>query len=116
MPEGIVNFKDWQKLDLRVGKILSSERVENTDQLYKIEVDLGSEKIIIVSGLVPYYSEEQLIGKKIIVFCNLEPRTIRGIKSKGMLLAAVTEDESGKEKECRLLQPDGEIELGARVS
>jgi methionyl-tRNA synthetase len=114
--EGIVTFKDWQKLDLRVAQIQKAERVENTDNLYKIDVDLGNEKRTIVSGLVPYYSEDELKDKKIILFCNLDPRTIRGIESKGMILAAVTEDENGKEKECRLLQPDADIELGSQVS
>lgn len=111
-----ISFKDWQKLDLRVGKILNVEYVEGADKLYKLTVDLGNEKRTLVSGLVPYYTEEQLKNKKVIVFCNLEPRTIRGIESKGMVLAAVTYDKEGKEKECRLLEPDGEIELGSRVS
>ncbi len=112
----IVKFKDWQKLELRVGKIISAEIVEGTDQLYKIEVDLGTEKRTLVSGLRQYYTKEQLEGKKVIVFCNLEPRTIKGIESKGMILAACTYDEQGKEKEVKLLEPDGEIGLGARVS
>jgi len=114
--EGIVSFKDWQKLDLRVGKIMSAEKIRGTDTLYKVEVDLGTEKRILVSGLVPYYTEDQLKDKRVIVFCNLEPRMIRGIESRGMVLAAVTYNEKGKEKECRLLEPDDEIELGARVS
>ncbi len=113
--EGIVSFNDWQKLDIRVGKILKAEPVEGTDTLYKMEVDLGKEKRIIVSGLKQYYTEEQLKDKRVIIFCNLEPRTIRGIESKGMVLAAVTYDEQGKEKECRLLMPDDEIEVGAKV-
>ncbi len=115
MMGGIVSFNDWQKLDIRVGKILKAEPIEGTDTLYKLEVDLGKEKRIIVAGIRPYYKEEQLKNKKIIVFCNLEPRKIRGIESKGMLLAATTYDKNGKEKECKLLEPDKDIELGGRV-
>lgn len=115
MDKETIKFSDWQKLDIRVGKIISAEAVEGTDTLYKIEVDLGKEKRIIVSGLRQYYPKEQLEGKKVIIFCNLKPRTIRGIESKGMILAAVTYDENGKEKECKLLQPDDEIGLGAEV-
>ncbi|GAI87582.1 unnamed protein product [marine sediment metagenome] len=111
----IIKFHDWQKFDIRVGKILKAEPIEGTDTLYKIEVDLGKEKRTIVSGLRKYYTKEQLEGKRVIIFCNLEPRTIRGIESKGMVLAAVTYDKKGKEKECKLLKPDDKIELGARV-
>ncbi len=110
-----VKFKDWQALDLLVGEIKSVERVEGTDKLYKMEVDLGDKNQTVVSGLVPYYTEDQLKGKKIILFCNLEARTIKGIESKGMVLAAVTYDKDGKEVECKLLEPDGKIENGAKV-
>ena len=113
--EEIIKFKDWEKLDLRVGKIISVEKVENADKLYKLEIDLKTEKRTVVSGLVPYYTEEQLKNKRIILFCNLEPRTIKGIESHGMVLAAGTYDEKGKEKEVKLLEPDDEVELGSRV-
>lgn len=115
MVEEIVKFSDWQNLDLRVGQIKKVEKVDGADKLYKVEVDLGNETQVVVSGLVPYYTEEQLQDKKIILFCNLEPRTIRGIESKGMVLAAVTYDKDGKEVECKLLEPDADIELGAKV-
>ena len=116
MSEEIIKFSDWQKLDIRVGKILKAEPIEGTDTLYKLEVDLGKEKRIIVAGIRPYYKEDELKDKKVIVFCNLEPRTIRGIESRGMVLAAVTYDENGKEKECRLLEPDDEVELGSQIT
>lgn len=113
--ENTINFKDWQKSDIRVGKILSAEPIENTDNLYKMEIDLGDETRTIVSGLRKYYTEEQLKDKKIIFFCNLEPKTIRGIESRGMVLAAVKYDDDGKEVECKLLEPDADIEVGAGV-
>jgi len=107
-----IKFSDWQKLDLRVGQVKSVEKIPDTNNLYKLEVDLGDKTQTVVSGLVPYYTEEQLKNKKIILFTNLEPRIIRGIESNGMVLAAVSEDE----KDVRLLQPDDGVELGARVS
>ncbi|MDP2926242.1 MAG: hypothetical protein Q8N99_07735 [Nanoarchaeota archaeon] len=112
MVEGIVSFSDWQKLDLRVGEILEIEDVAGADKLYKLKIDLGTETRTLVAGLKPYYIKDELGGKRCIVFCNLEPRRIKGIESKGMLLAAVNDDQS----EVKLLQPDGEIELGCRVS
>ena len=108
----IIKFSDWQKLDLRTGKILEVSDIEGADKLYKLEIDLGKEKRTLVAGLKPYYKKEELKGKTCIVFTNLEPRKIRGIESQGMILAAVNEDES----KVRLLQPDEEIETGCRVS
>ncbi len=111
----IIKFKDWQKLDIRVGKIINAEDVGGADKLYKLEVDLGSEKTTLVAGIKEYYTKEQLKDKRIIVFTNLEPKKLRGIESKGMLLAAVRYDEDDNEVECKLLEPDDDIELGARV-
>ncbi len=113
--EGIVTFDDWQKLELRVGKILEVEIVPNADKLYKLTIDLVDEKRTVVSGLREYYTEEQLQNKIIILFCNLQPRKIKGIESKGMVLAAVKEDEAGT-KSVKLLQPDEGAEVGSRIS
>ncbi|MBL7059249.1 methionine--tRNA ligase subunit beta [Candidatus Pacearchaeota archaeon] len=110
--EGIVQFSEWQKLDLRTAKILKAEEIEGADKLYKLEIDLGFEKRTLVAGLKPYYSQEELENKNIIVFTNLAPRTIRGVESKGMILAASNE---GHEK-VRLLQTDSDIEFGSRIS
>ena len=107
-----INFSDWQKLDLRVGEILEVEEIDGADKLYKLKIDLGTETRILVAGLKPYYTKQELEGKRCIVFCNLEPRTIKGIESKGMVLAAVNDDKS----EVKLLNPDGVSELGWRVS
>lgn len=111
MPEGIIEFKDWSKLDLRVGQIIEVEDIEGADKLYKMTIDISSEKRIVCAGLKQYYSKDELKDKKIVFFVNLAPRTIRGIESQGMILAAVSDDES----EVRLVQPDGEIEVGSRV-
>ena len=107
-----IKFSDWQKLDLRIGKILEVEDIEGADKLYKLEIDLGKEKRTLVAGLKPYYKKEELMGKTCIVFTNLEPRKIRGIESQGMILAATDEDLSN----VRLLQPDADIEVGSGVS
>ena len=106
-----VKFSDWQNLDLRAGKILEAEDIEGADKLYRLEIDLGTEKRTLVAGLKPYYKKEELKEKPCIVFTNLEPKTLRRIESKGMILAAVSKDE-GK---VRLLQPDKDIELGSKV-
>lgn len=112
MVEGIVSFSDWEKLDLRVGEILEIEDVPGADKLYKLKIDLGTETKTVVAGLKQHYTREELEGKRCILFCNLEPRKLRGIESQGMILAAVNDDHS----EVKLLQPDGEIELGSVVS
>jgi len=110
--EGIVEFDDWQKLELRVGKVVEVEDIEGADKLYKLTIDIGNEKKTVCSGLKDYYSKEDLQDKKVILFVNLKPRMLRGIESQGMILAATTEGE----KEVRLLEPDADIEIGARVT
>lgn len=100
-----ISFSDWQKLDLRVGKILKVEDIEGADKIYKLSVDLGKElgKRTIVAGIKPYYKKEELKGKSCVIFTNLEPRKIRGVESQGMLLAATSEDES----EVKILETEG---------
>jgi len=110
--EGIVEFNDWQKLDLRVAQIVEVEDIEGADQLYKMTLDIGTDKKTVCAGIKEHYSKENLKDKKVILFVNLKPRTLRGIESQGMILAAVTEGETIV---C-LLEPDGEIPLGSRVT
>jgi len=108
-----VDFSDWEKLDLRVGKILKVEDIEGADKLYKLEVDLGKElgKRILCAGIKKYYSKEDLEGKKIVVFANLKPRMLRGIESQGMLLAASEKDD----KKVVLISPEADIEVGSKI-
>jgi len=110
-----VDFKDWQKLDLRVGEIIEVEDIAGADKLYKLTVNLGAEKRILVAGIKEFYTKEELKGRKCIVFTNLEPKTLRGVESKGMILAAVAYDEEGNEVKVQLLQPDADIEIGSKV-
>jgi methionyl-tRNA synthetase len=110
--EGIIEFSDWQKVDLRVAQILEVEDIEGADKLYKLSIDLGSEKRTICAGIKEYYTKDELKGKKIIVFTNLAPRKIKGIDSQGMLLAAVSEGE----KDIVLVVPEKDAQVGWRVS
>ena len=106
-----INFSDWNKLDLRVGKILKVEDIEGADKLYKLEVDIGDEKRTLAAGTKKFYKKEELKGRKCVVFVNLEPKKLRGIESKGMLLAAVNEDES----KVILIEPKLEAKEGAKI-
>ena len=83
-----ITIDDFAKIDLRVAKILSAERVPKTDKLMKIQVQLGEEERTIVSGIAQYYTPEELVGRNVIVIKNLKPTKLRGIMSYGMLLAA----------------------------
>lgn len=113
MVEGIVDFKDWQKIDLRVGKIIDVEDIEGADKLYKLVVDIGLEfgEKIVCAGIKKHYSKKELKNKKIILFVNLAPRMMRGIESQGMILAAVNSDES----KVILISPEKDIEVGSWV-
>ena len=71
-----INFSDWEKLDLRVGTILKAEDIEGADKLYKLSIDLGDEKRILVAGIKQHYSKKDLKGKQIIVVANLEARNL----------------------------------------
>ncbi len=90
----MIEFDDFAKIELRAGTILAAEKVAKADKLLKLEVDLGSEKRTIVSGIALHYSPEEIVGKQVSVVVNLAPRKMRGIESAGMILMA--EDASGK--------------------
>jgi methionyl-tRNA synthetase len=83
-----ITYEDFDKLDLRVGKVIEAEKVPKADKLLKLIVDLGFEKRTILSGIAEYYQPEELVGKLVTVVANLAPRKIRGIESQGMLLMA----------------------------
>lgn len=83
-----IDIADFQKLDFRVAEVKQAEKVEGTDKLLKLQIDVGGEPRQIVAGIAQHYKPEELVGKKIIVVANLKPATIRGVESRGMLLAA----------------------------
>ena len=105
----IINFDDFSKLNLRVGKIISAEEVEGSNKLIKMKVDIGDEERQIVAGISKYYSLDELTNKTVIVLINLEPRKIIGIESQGMLLASIDGDEVS------LLQTDKEMIPGSEI-
>ncbi len=90
----VIQFDDFSKIDLRTGTILSAEKVEKADKLLKLEIDLGFEKRIILSGIAEHFKPDEIVGRKVVVVANLAPRKIRGTESNGMILMA--EDKAGK--------------------
>ncbi|MFA5778054.1 MAG: hypothetical protein WC870_00995 [Candidatus Paceibacterota bacterium] len=108
----MINIEDFKKVEIVVGKILSAEKVPETDKLLKLSVDLGEiSPRQIVSGISLYFPDcSVLVGKKCMFVANLETRVIRGLESHGMILAVSTED--GK---FSLLEPNGEIPIGAHA-
>jgi methionyl-tRNA synthetase len=83
-----VSMDHFKKLDLRVGEVVSAAPVKGSDKLMRLEVDLGSERRVILSGIRPDYSAEEVVGMQVIVLCNLEPRKMMGAISQGMVLDA----------------------------
>ncbi len=110
-----VKFDEWKKLDLRVGEILEIEDIPGADKLYKLIINLGIEKRTLVAGIKEFYKKEELKGRKCIVFTNLEPKTLKGVQSKGMVLAAVSYNKEGNEEKVQLLLPDSDIKIGSKV-
>lgn len=104
-------FDDFAKIDLRVGTIVTAEKVEKADKLLKLSVDLGFETRTIVSGIALHFKPEDIIGKQVVVVANLAPRKMRGIESNGMILMA--EDKDGK---LHFVNPDSNINSGAPVN
>jgi methionyl-tRNA synthetase len=106
-----INYDDFAKLELKAGTVIACVKVEKTDKLLKLEIDLGPEKRTIVSGIAQHYTPEEMIGKQVIVVTNLAPRKMKGIESQGMILTA--EDSNGK---LQLLKPENPVHPGSNVS
>ena len=108
-----ISFEEFKKVELKVGEIKSVEDIATADKLYKIVVDLGSDAQVMVAGIkIHYPNKEELIGKKVAVVTNLEPRTLKGVDSNGMLLAASTPDKT----QIVLLTLDKDIPNGSTIS
>ncbi len=105
----MLSFAEFQKLDIRIGTITSAEKVEGTDKLLKLEVDLGDKPRQLVAGVADFYEVDEIIGKQVPVLTNLEPKTLRGVKSQGMILAT---DNKGQPV---MLHPDQEVPNGSIV-
>lgn len=109
----IITIDDFAKVDLRVAVVLAAERVPKTEKLLKLDLDLGSEQRTIVSGIAEFYEPEALVGKRIVIVANLKPARIRGVESRGMLLAA---GGRAPGEELGLITLDTDIAPGTRVS
>jgi methionyl-tRNA synthetase len=109
----IITIDDFAKVDLRVAVVLAAERVPKTEKLLKLDLDLGSEQRTIVSGIAEFYEPEALVGKRIVIIANLKPARIRGVESRGMLLAA---GGRAPGEELGLITLDTDIAPGTRVS
>jgi methionine--tRNA ligase beta chain len=105
-----ITFNEFQKIDLRIGKIIEASAVPESKKLIKILVDFGSEKRQAVAGLLKYYMPEELVGKKCVFLLNLQKRMLAGLESQCMVLAA--EDEAGN---VTVLQPEKDIVEGSKI-
>jgi methionyl-tRNA synthetase len=105
-----ISYDEFSKMDIRIAKILSAERVPKTDKLVKLELDTGIDRRTVVSGIAQHFSTEELPGKQVTILANLAPRKLRGIESHGMVLLA--EDASGK---LIFVLPEEDTDLGAAV-
>ena len=108
--DATIDIEEFRKTHLRVGKVIAAEKVEGAKKLLKLQVDLGSEVRQIISGIADKYSPEALLGKQIVLVVNLKPATIRGVESRGMLLAA--EDAEGR---ATIVTFDEPVQVGATV-
>lgn len=107
-----VGIDDFAKLDLRVARVIECEKVEKSEKLLKLKLDIGIETRQVVSGIAKFYKPEELIGKNVIMIANLKPAKLMGIESQGMILAAVY----GKDEKLAVVTVDADMPLGSRVS
>jgi methionine--tRNA ligase beta chain len=104
-----VDLKTFEKLDIRIGKVLEAERIEGYKKIMKLKVDVGDKTLEIIAGGAQFYEPEYFINKNVVVLTNLEPKIVAGVKSMGMLLAA---DFNGKPI---WLTVDQEVPPGTKV-
>ena len=107
----MITIDEFVKIDLRVGRVLSVERIEGSEKLLKLEVDLGEEgKRQILAGIGKSYAVEDVVGKQVIVVANLESRNMMGYESEGMVLAA-----GENPSDLAFLMPERDVIPGARI-
>lgn len=105
----LISIEDFAKVNLRVAKVLEAEKVEGSDKLLKLKVEMGGETRQVVAGIAKHYSPESLLGKLVIMVANLKPAKLRGVESQGMILAA------SKDRDLVIATLDGDIESGSQV-
>ena len=103
-----ITYEDFEKLDLRLGKVLACEEVKRSKKLLKLTVDIGSEQRTIVSGIKTWYKPEDLVGKTVTVVANLKPVTLCGVESRGMILCA----SDPEDKELAFVTPEQALKPG----
>jgi len=108
--DGKITIDDFAKVELRVAEVKLAEKVKGTDKLLRLEVDLGHEVRQIVAGIAEAYAPESLVGRKVVIVANLEPRKLRGLESNGMIVAASI--EGGKPVLAGFLE---DVPVGARL-
>jgi methionyl-tRNA synthetase len=91
-PPAVISIEDFAKVDMRVGEVKSAEHVPGASKLLKLMVDIGTEVRQLVAGIAEYYQPENLVGTKVVVVTNLQPRKLRGVESNGMIVAASVGD------------------------
>ena len=104
-----IGIADFQKVQLKVAKVLTAERVPKSEKLLKLQVDIGTEQRQIVAGIGKKYAPEEMVGRTIVVVANLKPAKLMGIESQGMVLAA------GDQEVLELLNMSQEIPAGTRI-
>jgi len=104
-----ITLDDFKKVDLRVAEVVAAEKVARSRKLLKLTVKLGEEMRTLIAGIAEHYAPEALVGRKVIVVANLEPATLMGVESNGMVLAGSTEGTVS------LLMPDKDLPPGSRV-
>jgi methionine--tRNA ligase beta chain len=105
-----ISFEEFQKLDLRIGKIIEANQIPGSRNLMRIMVDFGTEKRQAVAGLLQWYTPQDLVGKKCVFILNLQKRKVMGVESQCMILAA--EDPEGN---VAVLQPEKDIAEGSKI-
>lgn len=105
----MVALEDLKKLDIRIGKIVSAEAIEGSEKLLKLQVDFGEFQRQILSGIAKFYAPDELVGKNCPFIVNLQPRSIMGLESQGMLMAVVVDGKAV------LLHPDKEVLAGSKI-
>ena len=106
-----ISFKDFSKMDLRVGTVVAAEKMPKTKKLLVLKVDIGDEVRTIVSGIAMDYAASEVLGQKVTVLCNLKPRALRGVESQGMIL--MSKSESGT---LIFIEPDSSLDAISGMS
>jgi methionyl-tRNA synthetase len=111
MADGKISIDDFMKVELRVGQVKAAEKVKGADKLLRLEVDIGTEVRQLVAGIALAYKPEELIGRKVVIVANLQPRKLRGLESNGMIVAASV-GEDGKPVLAGFLE---DVPVGAKL-